>query len=115
MAWAKTSMADTTDAIAALVSTLVELPLRLVRSKAQQREVLARLSALGGAGAIAPVDLVAAAPSLGKSVTTLSLPGERQQATGSGPDRPIVWRRPGGLPVDHAGAHCRTGGGGSAR
>jgi hypothetical protein len=62
-------MADTSDVVGALVAALVELPMRLARIEAQQRQILARMDAL--AGALAPVDLVAAAPVLGKSVATL--------------------------------------------
>ena len=64
-------MANAADAIGAVVASLVELPLRLARIESQQREILARLNALAGASALAPVSLDVAAPALGKSVATL--------------------------------------------
>lgn len=93
-------MSSNADALAAVISTLIELPLRLARVEAQQREILDRLDALAAAAPPALVTVEAAVERLGLSAATI----RRQLAAGELPGVRLAgrWR------VDLAAVGRRT-------
>ncbi len=70
-------------ALADALGALLELPARLDRMEQQQARIFAAVEAMGGAGALGPVDLAAAAPVLKKSVATLRRLAKRGELPGA--------------------------------
>jgi hypothetical protein len=76
-------VADRADALAAALGALLDLPARFDRIERLLERLVGGQEAMAQSGALAPVDLAAAAPALGKSVATLRRMAKAGQLPGA--------------------------------